>query len=106
MSNSCKDCQQIIDWNSKAREKLNTRRPLNPDGTIHSCNIGSRPSSSKPIPEPNNYPNPITTPVKTENAAAAKWVRSITDSKLDNLAVVKAIAAALNEYIQIKEAGQ
>jgi hypothetical protein len=43
---------------------------------------------------------------KTENAAAAKWVRSITDSKLDNLAVVKAIAAALNEYIQIKEAGQ
>ena len=106
MSNSCKDCQQQIDWNSKAREKLNTRRPLNPDGTIHCCNIGNRPSISKPIPEPNNYPNPITTPVKTENAAAAKWVRSITDSKLDNLAVVKAIAAALNEYIQIKEAGQ
>ena len=107
MSNSCKDCQQIIDWNKIARDKLNTRRLLNPDGTIHSCNIGNRQSSSnKPIPEPNNYPNPITTPVKTENAAAAKWVRSITDSKLDNLAVVKAIAAALNEYIQIKEAGQ
>jgi hypothetical protein len=106
MSNSCKDCQQIIDWNKIARDKLNTRRPLNPDGTIHSCNIGNRPtSSSKPIPEPNNYPNPITTPTKTD-AAAAKWVRSITDSKLDSLAVVKAIAAALNEYIAIKEAGQ
>jgi hypothetical protein len=24
MSNSCKDCQQIIDWNSKARQRLNT----------------------------------------------------------------------------------
>jgi hypothetical protein len=43
---------------------------------------------------------------KTETNAGAKWVRSITDSKLDNLAVVKAIAAALNEYIAIKEAGQ
>ena len=63
MSNSCKDCRQIIDWNSNAREKLNTRRPLNPDGTIHSCNIGSR--HSKPIPEANNYPNPITATAKT-----------------------------------------
>jgi hypothetical protein len=48
MSNSCKDCQSPIDWNSKARERLNTRRPLNPDGTIHSCNLGSR--SSNPTP--------------------------------------------------------
>jgi hypothetical protein len=59
MSNQCRDCQQTIDWNNKAREKLNTRRPLNPDGTIHSCNIGSR-TNGKPIPEPNDYPSPIT----------------------------------------------
>jgi hypothetical protein len=100
MSNSCKDCQQTIDWNSKAREKLNTRRPLNPDGTIHSCNIGSRPtSSSKPIPEPNNYPNPITATTSTSENGAKQL-------DLNNLAVVKAIAAALNEYVAIKEAGQ
>jgi hypothetical protein len=66
LSNSCKDCQQQIDWNSKAREKLNTRRPLNPDGTIHSCNLGSRSSNRKQVPEANDYPNPIT---HTENAA-------------------------------------
>jgi hypothetical protein len=105
MSNSCKDCQQQIDWNKIARDKLNTRRPLNPDGSIHSCNLGSR-TNGKPIPESNDYPNPITTPTKTENTAAAKWVRSITDSKLDNLAVVKAIHQALSEYIELKESGR
>jgi hypothetical protein len=65
--------------------------------TLHNC----------PKKNGNGTLNGNPTPVKTEtNAAAAKWVRSITDSKLDNLAVVKAIAAALNEYIAIKEAGQ
>jgi hypothetical protein len=83
VSNQCKDCQQTIDWNSKAREKLNTRRPLNPDGTIHSCNLGSR-TNSKPIPEPNNYPNPITKTM-TETNTGADWVRSITsDNKQEN----------------------
>lgn len=92
MSNQCKECQQTIDWNSKAREKLNTRRPLNPDGTIHNCNLGSRPSSSKPIPPDNDYPNPIT--------AVAK-----TDSKvdLDHIQMLKAIAQAIQEYIAKKE---
>jgi hypothetical protein len=55
----------------------------------------------------NGNANPTT--VKTEaNAAAAKRVRSITDPKLDldNLKVIKMIAAALQEYIAIKEAGQ
>jgi len=100
MSNSCKDCQQIIDWNKIARDKLNTRRPLNPDGTIHSCKLGSR-QSSKPIPEPNNYPNPITTPTASAKAA----VSAVNTPKLD-LNIIKVIAAALQEYIAIKEAGQ
>jgi hypothetical protein len=103
MSNSCKDCQQIIDWNKIAREKLNTCRPLNPDGTIHSCNIGSR-TNGKPIPEPNNYPNPITTP--TASVKDAKMSVNIPKLNLDNLAVIKVIAAALQEYIAVKEAGQ
>jgi hypothetical protein len=88
MSNSCKDCQQqIIDWNSKAREKLNTRRPLNPDGTVHSCNLGNRPSSSEPKPESNDYPNPLTAAAKTmtETNTGANRVRSITsDNKQEN----------------------
>jgi hypothetical protein len=84
MSNSYKDYQQTIDWNSKARERLNIRRPLNPDGTIHCCNTGNRPSISKPIPESNDYPNPITKTM-TETNTGANRVRSITsDNKQEN----------------------
>jgi hypothetical protein len=84
MSNSCKDCQQTIDWNKIARDKLNTRRPLNPDGTIHCCNIGNPPSSSKPIPESNDYPNPITKTM-TETNTGANRVRSVTsDNKQES----------------------
>jgi hypothetical protein len=65
----------------------------------------SRPtSSSKPIPEPNNYPNPITTP--TASAKDAKMSVNTPKLNLDNLAVIKVIAAALQEYITIKEHGQ
>jgi hypothetical protein len=99
MSNSCKDCQQIIDWNKIARDKLNTRRPLNPDGTIHSCNIGNRQSSNKPIPENNDYPNPITPTNSSTQAQTPKL-------DLNNLNVIKVLVAALQEYIAIKEAGQ
>ena len=84
MSNSCKDCQQLIDWNSKAREKLNTRRPLNPDGTIHSCNIGNPPSSSKPIPESNDYPNPITKTMTETNTGANRVRSTSSDNKQEN----------------------
>jgi hypothetical protein len=60
---------------------------LNPDGTIHCCKIGNRPSSSKPIPESNDYPNPITAAAKTmtETNTGANRVRSITsDNKQEN----------------------
>jgi hypothetical protein len=67
---------------------------LNPDGTIHSCNIGSR-QSSKPTPEPNNYPTPITV-TSTPKAAEPKL-------DLNNLNVIRVLVAALQEYIQIKE---
>jgi hypothetical protein len=55
MSNSCKDCQQPISWDWKERERLGTKRPLNPsDGTIHSCNSGGgRTFRGKAIAPPN-----------------------------------------------------
>jgi hypothetical protein len=87
MSNACNTCNEPIDWNTKLREKLNTRRPLNPDGTIHFCKLGNRPSSSKPITESNDYPNPITAAAKTmtETNTGANWARSITsDNKQEN----------------------
>ena len=47
-------------------------------------------------PEPNDYPNPIN--------ATSKVAQPKLD--LNNLNVIKVIAAALQEYIVIKEAGQ
>jgi hypothetical protein len=69
MGNSCTSCQQPIDWNHVVREKLNTRRPLNPDGTIHSCNGGGRTFRGKAI-EPSNGSNP--TSVETKEAIPIK----------------------------------
>ena len=33
----CRDCHQQISWDEQKRKQYNTRRPLNLDGTIHSC---------------------------------------------------------------------
>jgi hypothetical protein len=46
--------------------------------------LGSRSSNSKPIPESNDYPNPITKTM-IETNTGANWVRSITsDNKQEN----------------------
>ena len=34
---NCRDCGAGISWDEQKRKQLNTRRPLNYDGTIHSC---------------------------------------------------------------------
>lgn len=33
----CKNCNQEISWNDDARKALQTKRPLNPNMTIHDC---------------------------------------------------------------------
>jgi hypothetical protein len=76
LSNSCKDCQQPIDWNQAVREKLNTRRPLNPDGTIHSCNGGARTFRGKAI-EPSNGSN--STSAVTKEAIPIKQEMTIEE---------------------------
>ena len=35
--NQCDNCGGAISWDKQKREAMNTRRPLNHDGTIHSC---------------------------------------------------------------------
>jgi hypothetical protein len=79
MGNSCTSCQQPIDWNQTVREKLNTRRPLNPDGTIHSCNGGGRTFRGKAI-EPSNGSNPPS--AVTKEAIAIKQEQTITIEEL------------------------
>ena len=37
---NCRDCGAGISWDEQRRKQLNTRRPLNYDGTIHSCGGG------------------------------------------------------------------
>jgi hypothetical protein len=99
MSNSCKDCQQPIDWNQTVREKLNTRRPLNLDGTIHSCNGVGRTFRGKAI-APLNESNPTPAAAKTISPTETPVVVD-----LNNLNVIKAIVAALSEYVAMKQAG-
>jgi hypothetical protein len=79
VSNSCTSCQQPIDWNQAVREKLNTRRPLNPDGTIHSCDGGARTFRGKAI-EPLNVSNP--TSAVTKEAIPIKQAQTITIEEL------------------------
>jgi hypothetical protein len=76
MTNSCTSCQQPIDWNQAVREKLNTRRPLNPDGTIHSCNGGARTFRGKAI-ETSNGSN--STPAATKEAIPIKQTITIEE---------------------------
>jgi hypothetical protein len=99
MSNSCTSCKQQIIWDKVAREKLNTKRPLNPDYTIHSCGFlvgGNGSDASNPTTAVTVKPISSTTGPKT------------TEPKLElnNLNVIKVIAAALQEYIEIKESGR
>jgi hypothetical protein len=99
MGNSCTSCKQQIIWDKVAREKLNTKRPLNLDYTIHSCGflVGGNGRDAS------NLTTAVT--VKPISPTAAP---KTTEPKLDlnNLNVIKVIAAALQEYIAIKEFGQ
>jgi hypothetical protein len=100
MSNSCTSCKQQIIWDKVAREKLNTKRPLNPDYTIHSCGflVGGNGNG-------NDVSNPTTAvSVKPISSTAAKTIESKLD--LNNLNVIKVLTAALQEYIEIKESGR
>jgi hypothetical protein len=67
--------------------------PLETDGSTYHKHY--EPTKTA-IPEPNDYPNPI---VATPKAAEPKL-------DLNNLNVIKVIAAALQEYIAIKEGGR
>jgi hypothetical protein len=82
-----------ITWDENIKSQKTGRLiPLESDRSYHKHYEPTKTA----IPEPNDYPNPI---VSTPKAAEPKL-------DLNNLNVVKVIAAALNEYIAIKEAGQ
>ena len=38
---NCNTCGAGISWDKQKREAMNTRRPLNYDGTVHDCGGGS-----------------------------------------------------------------
>jgi hypothetical protein len=50
--NSCDNCNAPIIWDKKKREQLNTKRPLNRDGTIHNCGDQSQPQQQQQQPKP------------------------------------------------------
>lgn len=53
---NCNNCGAGISWDKQKREAMNTRRPLNYDGTIHDCQGGNGRHSS---PQPQPQKNPI-----------------------------------------------
>jgi hypothetical protein len=50
--NECDNCNQPIIWDKARREQLNTKRPLNRDGTIHTC--GGQIQQHQYQPQPHN----------------------------------------------------
>jgi hypothetical protein len=92
MGNSCTSCKQQIIWDKVAREKLNTKRPLNPDYTIHSCGflIGGNGSDAS---------NPTTAVVKTISPT------NTTIPKIESLNQInfaEIIAEILQDYLRLK----
>ena len=51
-------------------------------------------TTNKPIPEPNDYPNPIT----QDTSAAAKWVKSITSSSSQQQQQDPALEQLVSEF--------
>jgi hypothetical protein len=89
-----------ITFSDKIRSQYSQKMiPLESDGSTYHRHY----EPTKTIPE-NSYPNPITATVALKTDAASENIAKQLD--LNNLNVIKVIAAALQEYIAIKEAGQ
>ena len=46
---NCNTCGAGISWDKQKREAMNTRRPLNYDGTVHDCGGGSSRQSQQAV---------------------------------------------------------
>jgi hypothetical protein len=90
-----------ITFSDKIRSQYSQKMiPLETDGSTFHKHY----EPTKTIPEPNDYPNPITPTNSSSQTQTDK--QSLPKLDLNNLAVIKIIAAALQEYIAIKEHGQ
>jgi hypothetical protein len=62
--NNCDNCGGPISWDKQRRAALNTKRPLNHDGTIHSC-------GGNGMQQPQSQQKPTTGYVRTATAPSA-----------------------------------
>jgi hypothetical protein len=99
----CKICLQngkpgvTIIWDENIKSQKTGRLiPLESDRSYHKHYEPTKTA----VPEPNDYPNPITATTPTAPEKIAKQL------DLNNLNVIRVLVAALQEYIAIKEAGQ
>ena len=53
---NCNTCGAGISWDKQKREAMNTRRPLNYDGTVHDCGGGSSRQSQQHQQVPQQKP--------------------------------------------------
>ena len=77
--NQCDNCGGAISWDKQKREAMNTRRPLNHDGTIHICGNGMHQQTVQQKPN-----NPIQKVVdqKSQDIKAAQEERRVQHREL------------------------
>jgi hypothetical protein len=73
--NNCDNCKMPIIWDKQKRERLNTRRPLNRDGTIHLCGGNGAQQPQAQQQQQTSTPAPTPEPTQDQKIKAAQKER-------------------------------
>ena len=77
---NCNTCGAGISWDKQKREAMNTRRPLNYDGTVHDCGGGSSRQSHQQATQ--QKPSPPVVDQKSIDIKAAQEERRVQHREL------------------------
>lgn len=73
--NNCDNCGGAISWDKQKREAMNTRRPLNHDGTIHICGNGMHQQQQQTVQQKPSNPIQHAVDQKSKDIKAAQLER-------------------------------
>ena len=79
MSQTCNTCSKPISWDSKKREELGIRGPLNPDKSVHKCYAVMKTVEEKPPSRP-HMEDPKPTEIAGLTAAILELAAAIRNS--------------------------
>jgi hypothetical protein len=93
--NNCDNCGGPISWDKQRRAALNTRLPLNHDGTIHMCGRGGN-GMHQPQPQPQSQSqsqqkpaNPIQKAVTDQDQKSKDIKAAQLERKLQHIELIK-----------------